>query len=177
MQHKLMQAYVMQLLHRYRRLLVLRVDFSYQAEHSASVSEVQARADLRRLFANRRCNAGLLPDMVGYVCRMEWAFDTKYHFHVMFFLDGDLRRKDAHIAQQIGRYWVDVITKGKGRFYNCNLSKSQYDKCGIGMINLKNGEEVDALLNNALPYLFKKDELLAAKALEGRKTVFRGLLR
>lgn len=91
-------------------------------------------------------------------------------------LDGDRRRDDVHLAQQVGLYWVNVITKGKGRFENCNLAKHKYDSCGIGMIHLKNPDEVDNLLRVSLGYLLNTERYLVAKSLEHSNTVFRGVM-
>lgn len=171
-----MESYVLKVLEKYKRLLVLRVDFGYLSEHAPYISEQRARADLARLFANRRHNKELLPDLVGYVACIEWAENTRYHFHVLFMLDGDRRRNDAYLAQEVGLYWVNVITNGRGRFYNCNFAKHKYDSCGLGMIHLKNPDQVDSLLRSALGYLLNKERYLIAKSLEHSKSVFRALL-
>jgi len=171
-----MESYVLKVLEKYKRLLVLRVDFGYLKDYAPYVSEQEARADLARLFANRRHNQGLLPDLVGYVCCIEWAQDARYHFHVLFMLDGNRRRSDVYLAQQVGRYWVDTITKGRGRFYNCNLSKHHYQDCGVGLIHWKRPEQVTSLVRDALGYLLNKEQYLVAKRLEHSKTVFRGVL-
>lgn len=171
-----MEGYVLKLLEKYKRLLVLRLDLEYKLEHAPYISEAEARADLARLLGNRRHNKDLLPDLVGYVVRLEWETYTRFHFHVFFFLDGDLHRRDAHLAQQVGRYWVDVVTQGRGRFENCNLSKHKYDSCGIGMIHLNRPDEVKRLLKDALYYVLTKVKFLVAKELGHRKTLWRGLM-
>lgn len=173
----MMESYVRNVLEKYRRVLVLRVDFGYREDYAPFVSEQEARDDLARLFANRRHNKDLLPDLVGYVCCIEWAVKSHYHFHALFMLDGDRRRNAAYLAQVIGNYWVDVVTKGNGRFYNCNLSKQTYKNCGIGMIHQRDSEAVTYLIKDALGYLLNKEQYLVAKSLEHSKSVFRGVLR
>lgn len=169
-------SYADSLLKKYRRLLVIRLDLSYKAEYASFISEQEARADLSRLFANRRRNKNLIPDLVGYVCRIEWSARTRFHFHVMLFIDGDKRMKDAHIAYKTGLYWEQVITKGRGRFYSCNYSTQNYERPGIGMIHYGNPLEVDNLMNFALGYLVKNDQHILAHSVGHRKSVWTGQL-
>lgn len=169
-----MTSYANYLLGKYRRLLVIRIDFSYKAEYAASITESEARADLSRLFLNRRRNKNLIPDLVGYICRIEWSEKTRYHFHVMLFIDGDKRMKDAYISYKTGLYWENVITKGRGRFYSCNYSSPGYDRCGIGMIHCGNPVEVSNLMDGALSYLVKRDQYLLAHSVGHRKNVWTG---
>jgi len=169
-----MTSYANYLLERYRRLLVIRIDFSYKSAYAASITESEARADLSRLFLNRRRNKNLIPDLVGYICRIEWSEKTRYHFHVMLFIDGDKRMKDAHISYKTGLYWENVITKGRGRFYSCNYSSPGYHRCGIGMIHYGNPVEVSNLMDGALSYLIKRDQYLLAHSLGHRKSVWTG---
>lgn len=169
-----MEGYLLKLLKKYRRLLVLRVDLAYKAEYTSLISETEARADLARLLANRRHNQKLLPDIVGYVCRIEWTPLVRYHFHVVFLLDGDKHQKGGYFAQVVGQYWVDVITQGKGRFENCNRSKRDYDKQGVGLIHFNNPVEIDNMMKGALNYLVKKEQYLIANALGHRKCIWRG---
>lgn len=169
-----MEGYLLKLLKKYRRLLVLRVDLDYKAEYTTLISEPEARADLARLLANRRHNQKLLPDIVGYVCRIEWTPLARYHFHVVFFLDGDKHQKGGYLAQVVGQYWVDIITQGKGRFENCNRSKRDYDKQGVGLIHFNNSVEIDNMMKGALNYLVKKEQYLIANVLGHRKCIWRG---
>lgn len=169
-----LSCYVGTLLEKYKRLLVIRLDFSYKTEYASSITEHEARADLSKLFLNRRRNKNLIPDLVGYVCRIEWSEKTRYHFHVMLLIDGDKRMKDAHISYKTGLYWENVITKGRGRFYSCNYSSQGYDRCGIGMIHYGNPIEVSNLMDCALNYLAKKDQYLLAHSVGHRKNVWTG---
>lgn len=171
-----MVAYTNALLIKYKRLLVIRLDLSYKAQYASSISEHEARSDLSRLFLNRRRNKDLIPDLVGYICRIEWSERTRYHFHVMLFIDGDKRMKDAHISYKTGLYWENVITRGRGRFYSCNYSGHDYDRPGVGMIHYGNEVEVSNLMDCALSYLVKKSQYLLANSVGHRKNIWTGKL-
>lgn len=149
-----LDRYVDALFDRYSRLLVLRVDLSYRKEYS-DISLERAVSDRMRLFENARANR-LFSEMVGFIWKLEHGQDKGFHFHVMFFYDGSKVRQDGSIAQQIGRYWSDVITKGKGMYFNCNADKWRYKRCGIGMI-AHDDYQLRGGLRDAIAYLTKAD--------------------
>lgn len=157
---KELDRYVDALFDRYSRLLVLRVDLSYRKEYS-DISLERAVSDRVRLFENARANR-LFAEMVGFIWKLEHGQDKGFHFHVMFFYDGSKVRQDWSIVQQIGRYWSEVVTKGKGMYFNCNVDKWRYKRCGIGMIahddcQLRGG------LRDAVTYLTKADLYMQLK--------------
>jgi hypothetical protein len=168
-----MSRYAVYLLKKYKRLLVLRVNFYYLKEFVGAISEEEARRDINRLLRNRRHNGSVFDDMVGYICRIEWAPDTRYHFHVMFFLDGDKARKHVYRADEIGKYWANSITKGKGRFHNSNRDIFKFPWCGVGMIHFSSQVEIDNL-QKAISYLTKKEQEILANALGHDRNLMRG---
>ncbi|MCT7602550.1 hypothetical protein N5T92_10670, partial [Aliarcobacter butzleri] len=72
------------------------------------------------------------------------------------FYDGNKVQKEVYIAKQIGEYWNNNITKGKGVYYNCNAK--DYKNRGIGMVDYKDEEKIKILKENAISYLLKTDE-------------------
>jgi hypothetical protein len=152
--YKGLTEYVDALFDSHARLLVLRVDLSYSKENSKT-TQAQAKQDRKRLFANARSNK-LFGDMVGHIWKLEHGPEKGFHYHMMFFFDGSKVREDITLARRIGEYWKEVITKGRGLYYNCNAVKLDYASCGIGMI-----EHADAKLReglrNAMVYLTKTD--------------------
>lgn len=162
--YKELTAYVDALFERYSRLLVLRVDLSYSKENSKT-TQAQAKRDRERLLENARSNK-LFGDMVGYIWKLEHGPEKGFHYHMMFFFDGSKVREDVTLARRIGEYWTEVITKGRGLYYNCNAVKIGYKSCGIGMVdhadaNLREG------LRNAVVYLTKTDLYMKLQT-EGR---------
>ncbi|MFM0741690.1 inovirus-type Gp2 protein [Paraburkholderia xenovorans] len=132
--------------------------------------ETQARFDVKELiedrkhlFENMRSKPSLFEHMVGYVWRIEWSRIGGYHLHVAFFFDGSKVKKDAWLGDQIGQYWVDVITTGRGIYHNCNRFKAQYgDLWGIGEVNYHDTEK-RAKLMRALGYLAKRSQYVYVK--------------
>ncbi|WP_177325191.1 YagK/YfjJ domain-containing protein [Pseudomonas umsongensis] len=153
--YKELTEYVDALFERYSRLLVLRVDLGYREQHSKT-TQAEAKQNREHLFRNTRSNK-LFGDMVGYIWKLEHGPDKGFHYHMIFFFDGSKVREDGTLVKRIGQYWLDVITKGRGVYYNCNADKSRYKSCGIGMVDHRDSSMRDTLNSLAVPYLTKTD--------------------
>jgi len=127
-------------------------------EGRIALEEVQK--DRKRLFTNLKGKPSLFKHLVGYVWRIEFGRQAGYHLHVLFFFDGAYVQKHEYIAQEIGYYWRDVITQGRGYFENCNRKKSKYGEAwALGEI-----DHWDAIkrhkLSYALQYFCKTSQLV-----------------
>lgn len=162
--YKELMEYVGALFERFSRLLVLRVDLSYSKE-SSTITQADAARDRERLFENARSNK-MFDDMVGYIWKLEHGPEKGFHYHVMFFFDGAKVREDITKAIQIGRYWTNVVTRGRGLYYNCNAVKRAYKSCGIGMVDHANVQMRQGL-QKAVVYLTKTDLYMRLQT-EGR---------
>ena len=91
-------------------------------------------SDFQQFKNNWRGKSTLFANLKGYIWKLEWGPGKGIHYHLIFFFDGSQVLKDAYLAQQIGKYWTEVITKGSGLYWNCNASKDQYRELGIGVI-------------------------------------------
>jgi intein-encoded DNA endonuclease-like protein len=109
------------------------------------------------MLNNRRSKPTIFENQVGYVCKREYTEDRGVHYHAMFIYDGQKIQKDSYKAEQIGEYWNNEITKGKGSYHNCNKDKSSYVQNGIGMLDHKDKDKREILDKNVIPYLCKDD--------------------
>lgn len=155
----------------YSRMLIIRVDLYYRKEH-CKVAQRVALEHRKRLFENARSNK-IFKHMLGYVTKLEHGVERGFHFHCLFFFDGARVREDINLAMRVGEYWVTVITRGKGGYYNCNYAKEKYRRCGIGMVSHSNAEMREGL-RLAMIYIAKTDIFLKLKA-EGR-ALTRGIM-
>ncbi|RQW27159.1 inovirus Gp2 family protein [Rhodobacteraceae bacterium CH30] len=133
---KSVNVYIDGIFKRYSKVLVLRVDFCYLEQHGGNVTAKSAKVHLRNMLKNhndKHCFDG----MVGYIWKLEFAKETNFHFHFMAFFDGSKHCRDVYLSEKIGEYWQDV-TKGLGRYHNCNAYKSRYKYLGLGMVNRNN---------------------------------------
>ncbi|WLG78936.1 inovirus-type Gp2 protein [Pseudomonas sp. FP1911] len=175
--------YIDALFARYSRLLVLRIDFSYGKGklEVEDFSEPRDRLSLLNLVSEKivKHRAGLISylknkcpglGMVGYVWKLEYGREKGHHYHMMFFLDGAKVRQDIVVAKRIGEYWNNVVTQGKGLYYNCNGDKNKYKYCGVGMINYSDAEALHNLKRAAV-YLTKVDRYISA-CMPGNKRTF-----
>lgn len=167
-----LRYYVNALFGRYSRLLVMRVDLSYKREFrdSLSIDEILKHKDA--LLKNRRKGA-LAASWVGYACRLEYAPETGFHFHLVVFKNGADFRSDVFHSALILEEW-QRIPGDRGRGFNCNMKANEYRFYGIGVVN-HDDKEKRQYLHKALAYLTKSD-CIAKLKLEKRRTFFKGNL-
>ena len=143
--------------YRSSRLLVLRLDFGYRREIAKDITAAVAKADLDHFLNNRRGNPKLFRGWLSYIRKMEFAPQKGIHFHLIIFFNGVLRHKDAYLAQKIGEYW-EKVTEMRGRYWNCNDSKHEYKRRGIGLIEHDDETKRNILLDDVVMYLAKTEQ-------------------
>ncbi|WP_175762557.1 YagK/YfjJ domain-containing protein [Burkholderia anthina] len=127
-------------------------------EGRIALEEVQN--DRKRFFANMKGKPSLFRHLVGYVWRIEYTRGAGYHMHVLLFFDGAHVQNHEHYAQEIGCYWRDVITKGRGYFENCNRKKSSYgDNWALGQIDHWDWRRREKL-RKAMQYFTKTSQIV-----------------
>ncbi|KGC65978.1 hypothetical protein DP57_687 [Burkholderia pseudomallei] len=127
-------------------------------EGRIALEEVQK--DRKRFFSNMKGKPSLFKHLVGYVWRIEYTRGAGYHMHVMLFFDGAHVQNHEHYAQEIGVYWRDVITKGRGYFENCNRKKSSYgDHWALGQVDHWDTAKRDKL-RKAMQYFCKTSQIV-----------------
>lgn len=127
------------------------------------------KKDVKKLLDNRRGKPSIFQDQVGYVVKYENAPGKGPHAHALFLYDGQHVQKDAYIGDQIGKYWSENITVGRGVHHNCNRDKDKYKDCGIGMINHADSHKRENLLNHVVPYMLKADQSIDDLRENGRE--------
>jgi len=158
------------------KLLVLRLDLAYRREHAKGINVSEAKEDLAHLLNNRRSKPKLFRGWVGYIRKIEWSPQKGVHFHLVIFFCGHQREQDSYLARSIGDYWVRT-TENRGTYWNCNDSKHDYKRCGIGMLETNDDEKRKILLDDVINYLAKNEQLLRPSELksEGDKLFVTGI--
>lgn len=159
----------------YSRLVVLRLDFSYRSEASFET----AQEHFQQLLNNARHNS-LFDGLVGRIAKIEYGLEKQIHLHTVWFFNGHKRWKHSHIhlAESIGDYWCDNITRGEGSCHNCNKNQNKYRYDGIGLIEARDMKKRNNLLSYVVKYLCKKDtQEIKPRNQPQAKTLFRGDLR
>lgn len=146
------------------RSLVLMLHFGFKAECRGNITPEDMQKYRKRFFNNCRSNK-LLRGIVDYIWKLEEGDESGLHLHVLIFYTAKSCR-DVQIAKAIGEYWVDVVTEGKGQYWNSNANKWLHQKYGHGIgtgeINWDDDEMRAALRTNIL-YMTKPDQFLKGK--------------
>jgi len=151
-------TYIDQLLENHSKIQVIRLDLSYTKEHAREASLEEINQDLKHLLNNRRTKPSIFENMVGYISKREYTKDKGPHIHSIFVFDGQKVCKDAFKGDQIGEYWKNEITDGKGIFHNCNREKDRYAECALGMIDHTDDAKRKVLKEKAIAYLCKEEQ-------------------
>lgn len=151
-------TYIDQLLEIHSKIQVIRLDLSYTKKHARKASLEDINQDLKHLLNNRRTKPSIFENMVGYIAKREYTEDKGPHIHSVFIFDGQKVSKDAYKGDQIGEYWKNEITDGKGIFHNCNREKDTYAECALGMIEHTDDAKRTVLKEKAIAYLCKEEQ-------------------
>lgn len=171
-----MDNYVEELFDTHSRLNVVRLDLSYKKEIADKISTKEVKQDLKNLLNNRRHNETIFGECVGHICKLEKGKEKGNHLHSLFFFNGHKIENDAYKASQIGKYWEDTITNGKGLHHNCNADKAKYTFFGVGMINHFDTEKRDILTNFVTSYLAKDEQKANDGSSQRERTFFKGIV-
>lgn len=162
------EGYIEKLQDRHSKLLALRVDFGYMKEYGQNLSLDEHKRDVKHMLDNRRGKPSLFKHQVGYILKFEHTAEKGPHAHGLLLYDGQKVKKDAHLAGEIGDYWEDVITDGKGVAHNCN-KKNDYPRSGLGMIDHTDEAKKAYLINDALSYMLKNEQSIDGVKQNGRE--------
>ncbi|WP_230205675.1 inovirus-type Gp2 protein [Burkholderia cenocepacia] len=155
------------------RWLVLSLTLRYKPQFRRWITPEVIQQHRDRFFAARRFNT-LMSGIKNYVWAIEQGEGTGLHLHVILFYSAE-HNHDEHIAKQIGEYWANVVTEGKGDYWNSNRAqlKKSYEKrghgVGIGQINWNDTKKREALRKN-LVYLAKSEQYLMIKGADRIRT-------
>lgn len=152
------KKYIDDLSSTYSKLNIVRIDLGYTKEHSAVVELEEANSDINRMLNNMRSKPTVFADKIGHIIKTEHTPDRGVHFHTVIIYDGQKIREDITKAEQIGDYWKDNITDGKGTFHNCN--RNEYKNNGVGMLDYKDTDKRKILDEDVLPYLCKDEQTI-----------------
>lgn len=150
--------YIDKLLENHSKIQVIRLDLSYKKEHAREASLEEINQDLKHLLNNRRTKPSIFENMIGYIAKREHTDEKGPHIHSLFIFDGQKVKKDAYKGDQIGKYWKNEITDGKGIYHNCNREKARYAECALGIIDHTDDAKLAALKEKAIAYLCKEEQ-------------------
>ncbi len=174
---KSLDAYIDALFERHSRLVVIRLDLSYESglfrqKESLQESLLQVKHDWAKM--QRDLHKGVpIKGLLGFACKLEYGHRKGFHFHLLAFYDGAIYRKDVVLAKLLGEHWQNVVTKGKGHYFNCNNQQWKYRHRGIGVVGHLDTDLIRNLKDRVASYLTKVDYWVRLSPGRGR-SFFRG---
>ncbi len=165
------KKYIDDLSKRYSRLNMVRIDLGYQKEYKDNVTLEEATKNFKTMLNNKRSKPTVFEGMVGYVAKKEVGEDKGIHFHMLAIYDGQKAREDISKGTQIGRYWKNNITKGKGLYHNCNQNDYKKDKA-VGIIEHNDENKRKLLDDKVLTYLCKDEQSVDGLKINSKDRAF-----
>ncbi|WP_017772468.1 inovirus-type Gp2 protein [Paraburkholderia kururiensis] len=147
---------------------VIELTLQYESQYRGSITLDDVMKHRDKFFRMRWSENHLMSCVKAYAWAIEEGEDTGFHLHVVLFCL-PVTRDDEALANQIGDFWSEVVTEGKGKFHNSNREdlKPRYEKyghgVGVGLIEHDDKEKRLSMLINLL-YLAKAEQQLQIKA-------------
>ncbi|MCU4316384.1 inovirus Gp2 family protein [Acinetobacter bereziniae] len=168
-QYKRARKLVQSLRNKFSKLLVIRIDFCWKGSIEDDSTSNVMKPNFAQLLKGFHHSKDL-PNIVGYLWKLEFGEKKGYHYHCIFFMDGNKFQSDTHYAEIIGQRWTE-ITLGKGYYFNCHRDKIKYRHLAIGMARHSDQTFFDNL-DQVLVYICKQDQFLIDKRLLGKVHTF-----
>ncbi|WP_272657485.1 YagK/YfjJ domain-containing protein [Providencia sp. PROV118] len=169
------QQYIDSLYQRYSKLLVVRVDLSYKSGISHKIRAHHLRQHRQALYKAINSDP-LFSCCIGYILKLEFGMEKGFHYHALFFFNGQKVWGDITLGKLIGELWQERITYMAGLYFNCNYQKERYRELGIGLLKRADEGSKKGLLN-AVRYLCKADAWVRLAVPELKRTFWRGEIK
>ena len=159
-QNKKAKRLIQKLIYKFSKLLVIRIDFAIYREFKITL--VLLKTYLKIFIKKLHAPNDKVPPIVGFIWKLEYGIQKGYHYHFIFFMDGNLYKQDTYFAQQLGELWKS-ITQNKGSYHSCNHDKAFYQKLAIGMLVHNDLEKIDTLYEVVVKYITKTSQFIIEK--------------
>lgn len=136
--HQRLHAYVKSRLEQTEKLLVCRVELSYQnpmryARKNRPYITLDQTLDHQHAFAQRFATHGLFESLVGYIWKLSYAAHKGFYYQWFFFFDGSGVSSGWEMSERIGQQWRAQVGQ-EARFWNQHVDSGKYLSLGTGMI-------------------------------------------
>ena len=166
--------YVNALFERYKRMVVLRMDFNLAANAGIGLAGplVPLLEYFGRLREEMKRRVGVFEHLAGYIAHVEYGFQKKHHVHTVLFFDGDRVRNHYALSQLIVHRWEEM-THGSGRHFNTQEKAGQYRCPAIGMVH-REDQQRRQCLTYVIWYITKREQFLPYRLEDKQRLFFRG---
>ncbi|MBL0600262.1 inovirus-type Gp2 protein [Aeromonas jandaei] len=161
-------TYVNSLFDQHAKLLVIRLDIGYRKAYYDQLTLDLVTND-RNGYLRRVQNK--YPALVGYIWKLEFGVDRRFHTHITFIFNGAVHQRDISLSRVLGELWEDM-SDNNGSYFNCQVRREDYREWGTDGIGMVHYSDTTKRINliNALGYLTKLDTQVLAVLPAGRRT-------
>jgi hypothetical protein len=136
--HQRLNSYVATRLKQAEKLMVCRVELSYQdpmryAKQKRPYITLDQTLDHQHAFAQRFASLGLFESLVGYIWKLSYAAHKGFYYQWFFFFDGSGVSSGWEMSERIGQQWRAQVGQ-EARFWNQHVDSGKYLPLGTGMI-------------------------------------------
>ncbi|BBF77289.1 inovirus-type Gp2 protein [Acinetobacter nosocomialis] len=165
-QNKKAKRLIQKLTVKFSKLLVIRIDFSINRNFQITLELLKTYMStfLKKLHTPN----DEIPSIVGYIWKLEYGIQKGYHYHFIFFMDGNLHKQETFFVDQLAKLWKE-ITLNKGTYHSCNHNKGSYKRLAIGTLVHDDLEKINALYM-VVDYITKVDQFIIEKTLTNHRT-------
>lgn len=165
-QNKKAKRLIQKLIFKFSKLLVIRIDFSIYRKFEITLELMKTYLSifLKKLHTPN----DKVPPIVGYIWKLEYGIQKGYHYHFIFFMDGNIHKQETFFVDQLAKLWKE-ITLNKGTYHSCNHNKGSYRTLAIGTLVHDDQEKINALYM-VVDYITKVDQFIIEKTLTNYRT-------
>lgn len=165
-QNKKAKRLIQKLIFKFSKLLVIRIDFSIYRKFEITLELMKTYLSifLKKLHTPN----DKVPPIVGYIWKLEYGIQKGYHYHFIFFMDGNIHKQETFFVDQLVKLWKE-ITLNKGTYHSCNHNKGSYRRLAIGTLVHDDQEKINALYM-VVDYITKVDQFIIEKTLTNYRT-------
>lgn len=165
-QNKKTKRLVKKLLNTFRRLLIIKMDFSIHTDHTVTLELLKTY--LRMFIKKLHAPNDIVPPIVGFVWKLEYSVLKRYHYHFLFFMDANTFIEDKNFADKLGELWQNITLK-KGIYQSFNHDKRVGKNLAIGMLTYDDQEKIDAL-HVMIDHITKTEQFIIEKGQINQRT-------
>uniref|UniRef100_UPI0022E8A041 YagK/YfjJ domain-containing protein n=1 Tax=Aeromonas sp. QDB62 TaxID=2990499 RepID=UPI0022E8A041 len=161
-------TYVNSLFDQHAKLLVIRLDIGYREAYYDQLTLDLVTND-RNCYLRRVQNK--YPALLGYIWKLEFGVDRRFHTHITFIFNGAVHQQDISLGIALGEVWEDM-SDNNGSYFNCQIRREEYQRRGTDGVGMVHYSDTTKRINliNALSYLTKLDTQILAVLPAGRRT-------
>ncbi len=161
-------TYVNSLFDQHAKLLIIRLDIGYHEDYYDQLTLDLVTED-RNCYLRRVQNK--YPALLGYIWKLEFGVDRRFHTHITFIFNGAVHQRDISLGIALGEVWEDM-SDNNGSYFNCQVRREEYREWGTDGIGMVHYSDTTKRINliNALSYLTKLDTQILAVLPAGRRT-------